>query len=115
MDILETLLNKDVVSVIYKLCFDKVIDELKSHKKVGIYKWNNPSNTLMYLSSNDVGSIQHPYHEFMQFVKDDNMHIYFPHGHSCENCIAYKFPCLNCDAYLFEECIPGQLWNIDKL
>lgn len=113
MDVLETLLNRDVVSCIYKHCFDKVLHELKNHKKVGISKWKHPSSTLMCLSCKDLGSIQHPYHEFMEFVSDKNEFLSFPQGHLCGNCNAHKFPCLNCDAYLFEGSIPGQLWNID--
>ena len=111
MDVLETHLNQDVVSVIYKMCFDEVLNDLMQHKKVGISKWNTPSVNLMMLSSRDTGAIQHPYHEFNEFVEDHM--LCYPQGHHCSNCMTYLYPCLNCDAYIYKGNIPGSLWNID--
>ena len=111
MDAVENRLNRDVASLIYKICFDNVLEELKYHKKIGIAKWNDPSVNLMMMSSKDTGAIQHPYHEFNEFIEDHM--LYFPQGHNCSNCMTHMFPCLNCDAFLYKGNIPGQLWNID--
>lgn len=116
-------LPENCQNIIYKICFDDVLDEMMQSPLVGVGKWIDPSDTLKnwVIFDNAVGAIQQPlrdtnmaesfqknYHDFDDLIEDCN-NLY--NCRNCSSCTFKNFPCGECNQFFFENKLPQGLWN----
>lgn len=103
-------LNEDVIWYIWKLYnTHHVLEELVRNPK---HIWKNPSETLIELTCNDVGALQHNHNDLWEMVEDHNLHYYYDCVSSkCLNCQEYGFPCANLSYYGFNNDDITSIWK----